>query len=145
MKKCDLCEKQFKGHGHNTNPFKGKVCYDACHQKLVVPIRMVMAESNRKPTKKERELADKLWELLKTAFNEEAEHYVQAEFHPFTWQSKLGSIGPIESREVMRSAWWDYLEAGKLFGEENYDRLTRIIEREHCGEQLETGKISFGS
>ena len=140
MKKCDLCEKQFEGHGHNPNPFNGKVCCDACHQKLIVPIRIAMAEANRKPTKKEREMADKLWELLKTAFNKEAKHY-----DPETNSSRIGSIGDVTEREVMRSAWWDFLKAGKLFGEENYDRLTRIIEREHCGEQLETGKITFGS
>ena len=85
-------------------------------------------------------MADKLWELLKTAFNKEAKHY-----DPETNSSRLGSIGDVGNREVMRSAWWSFLGAGKLFGEENYDRLTRIIEREHCGEQLETGKITFGS
>ena len=139
-KKCDLCEKQFEGYGHGPHPFKGKVCCDACNDKIVVPIRKAMTYASRKPTKAERESADKLWALLRDAFNKEAKHY-----DPETNISRLGSIGDVTEREVMRSAWWDFLKAGELFGEENYDRLTRIIEREHNGEQLETGKITFGS
>ena len=43
MKKCDLCEKQFEGHGHGTHPFKGSVCCDEYNTRLVVPMRIAMA------------------------------------------------------------------------------------------------------
>jgi hypothetical protein len=45
-------------------------------------------------------------------------------------------------QEVMRSMWWDKL-GGDKYGD--YDRLTKIMEALHGGEQLETGVITFGS
>jgi len=89
------------------------------------------------PTEQECEFAHALWLKLKAAFNKEARHY-----DPETNMSRLGSIGEKSDREVMRSAWWDKLD-GDRYGD--YDRLTRIIEALHGGEQLETGRITFGS
>ena len=82
--------------------------------------------------------ADELWGRLRDAFNKEAEHY-----DPETNTSRLGSIGDKKDREVMRSMWWSLLR--KDLPEEDYDILTHMIESKHGGEQLETGRISFGS
>ena len=82
----------------------------------------------------EIERAHALWLKLK---NKEAAHY-----DPKTNTSKLGSIGDKSNREVVRSMWWVALE-GNQYGD--YDILTSIIETLHNGEQLETGKITFGS
>ena len=81
--------------------------------------------------------AHNLWLKLKDAFNAEA-----ATYNPKAYDSKLGSVGPVERREVMRSAWWD---AVSEYPEEDYDILTAIVEILHHGETLETGKILFGS
>jgi len=89
------------------------------------------------PTEQECEFAHDLWLKLKAAFNKEAKHY-----DPETNTSKLGSIGKKNDREVMRSMWWDLLE-GDRYGD--YDKITRLIEALHGGEQLATGRISFGS
>ena len=81
--------------------------------------------------------ADELWQKLKAAFNKEAKHY-----DPETNYSKLGSIGEVERREVLRTTWWDFLGGDELG---DYYSLTAVIEMLHHGEQLETGTIIFGS
>lgn len=81
--------------------------------------------------------AHELWLKLKEAFNAEA-----AAYEPETYNSKLGSVGEKERREVMRSEWWNELN-GDSYGD--YGELTLIIEIMHYGEPLETGKILFGS
>lgn len=81
--------------------------------------------------------AHKLWLKLKDAFNKEA-----AGYDPDLYFSRLGSIGRKECREVMRSLWWETLNGDK-YGD--YDQLTAIIEILHHGEDLQTGKILFGS
>lgn len=81
--------------------------------------------------------AHELWLKLKEAFNTEA-----ATYEPEAYNSELGSIGAVEQREVMRSAWWELLD-GDNYGE--YRVLTSIIEALHHGEKLETGEIIFGS
>ena len=58
------------------------------------------------------------------------------------YDSKLGSVGPKEKREVLRTMWWDFFEGDK-YGD--YRTITRIIEMLHDGEELETGIIHFGS
>lgn len=83
------------------------------------------------------EKAHELWLKLKDAFNKEAKTY-----KPNSYNSKLGSVGQVEEREVLRSQWWEYLK-GNTYG--NYGILTLIIEILHHGEQLKTGKILFGS
>lgn len=82
--------------------------------------------------------AEKLWEKLKEAFNAEA-----ATYDPKAYNSELGSIGPVERREVCRPNWWKYLR-GDSFGA-SYSEVTEMIEREHHGERLATGVILFGS
>ncbi len=82
--------------------------------------------------------AEKLWERLKKAFNEEA-----ATYDPNAYNSKLGSVGPVERREVCRSNWWKFLK-GDLLGAD-YREVTDMIERAHHGERLATGVILFGS
>ena len=81
--------------------------------------------------------AHALWLKLKAAFNAEAETY-----DPEAYSSKLGSVGEVERREVLRSAWWDELSE---YAEDEYFKITSIIEMLHHGEQLETGTIIFGS
>ena len=81
--------------------------------------------------------AHALWLKLKVAFNAEAETY-----DPEAYSSKLGSVGEVERREVLRSAWWDELSE---YAEDEYFKITSIIEVLHHGEQLETGTIIFGS
>lgn len=85
-----------------------------------------------------QQIADILWERLVKEFNDEAETY-----DPESYESLLGSIGPVEDREVMRSKWWQFVD-GYLFGVD-YDEITWMIEREHDGEELATGQIHFGS
>lgn len=82
-------------------------------------------------------IAHRLWLKLRDAFNEEAEIY----YHRL-YQSRLGSIGRKENREVLRSKWWEFLKGDK-YGD--YHTLTRIIELLHNGEKLESGTIHFGS
>ena len=86
---------------------------------------------------KDYKIAHELWLKLKEAFNKEAEIYDHE-----LYQSKLGSIGPKEKREVLRTMWWDFFEGDK-YGD--YRTITRIIEMLHDGEELETGIIHFGS
>ena len=81
--------------------------------------------------------AHALWLKLKAAFNAEAETYDHE-----AYSSKLGSVGEVERREVLRSAWWDELSE---YAEDEYFKITSIIEVLHHGEQLETGTIIFGS
>lgn len=88
-------------------------------------------------TNKDYEKAHELWLRLKDAFNNEAKIY-KAD----TYSSKLGSVGEIAKREVLRSMWWDFLD-GDAYGD--YRTITRIIEMLHDGEQLESGIIHFGS
>lgn len=88
-------------------------------------------------TDNDYKVAHELWLKLKEAFNAEAEIYNNKMF-----QSKIGSVGPIERREVLRSMWWDFVD-GDSYGD--YRVLTNIIEMLHDGEQLETGIIYFGS
>lgn len=80
--------------------------------------------------------AHELWLKLKEAFNDEAPFYAKY------GSSVLGSIGSVDRREVLRGNWWGVLDGNK-YG--NYRDLTCIIEYLHCGEQLETGVIIFGS
>lgn len=86
---------------------------------------------------KDYKAAHELWLKLKEAFNKEAEIY---DFE--LYDSKLGSVGPKEKREVLRTMWWDFFEGDK-YGD--YRTITRIIEMLHDGEELETGIIHFGS
>lgn len=88
-------------------------------------------------TDNDYKVAHELWLKLKEAFNAEAEIYNNK-----MYQSKIGSVGPIERREVLRSMWWDFVD-GDSYGD--YRVLTNIIEMLHDGEQLETGIIYFGS
>ena len=88
-------------------------------------------------TDNDYKVAHELWLKLKEAFNAETEIYNNKMF-----QSKIGSVGPIERREVLRSMWWDFVD-GDSYGD--YRVLTNIIEMLHDGEQLETGIIYFGS
>lgn len=81
--------------------------------------------------------AHELWLKLKDAFNAEA-----ATYDPEAYDSKLGSVGEVERREVLRTIWWDELSE---YGEYEYDDITSIIEVLHHGEKLETGTIIFGS
>ena len=81
--------------------------------------------------------AHELWLKLKDAFNQESKIYDNE-----LYLSRLGSIGEIENREVLRSKWWDFLN-GDEFGD--YRTITRIIEILHDGEKLESGYIHFGS
>lgn len=81
--------------------------------------------------------AHEIWLRLRDAFNKEAKGY-----DPDLFISRLGSVGEVERREVMRSAWWDVL-GGDALGD--YDTLTGLIEMLHHGERLETGTILFGS
>lgn len=81
--------------------------------------------------------AHELWLKLKDAFNAEAETY-----EPTAYNSRLGSVGDIKRREVLRTRWWDELSN---YNEEEYDDITSIIEVLHDYENLETGKILFGS
>ena len=88
-------------------------------------------------TDNDYKVAHELWLKLKDAFNKEAEIYDHE-----LYQSKLGSIGPKEKREVLRTMWWNFLEGDK-YGE--YRKIINIIEMLHDGEELETGIIHFGS
>lgn len=81
--------------------------------------------------------AHELWLKLKDAFNAEA-----ATYDPEAYNSKLGSVGKVERREVLRTSWWDELSE---YAEEEYYDITRIIEVLHDYEVLETGRILFGS
>ena len=81
--------------------------------------------------------AHELWLKLKDEFNAEAKTYV-----PTAYNSKLGSVGDIKRREVLRACWWDTLSN---LDEEDYYGITRIIEVLHDYEDLETGRILFGS
>jgi hypothetical protein len=103
-------------------------------------------------------IADILWRRLVEEFNAEAKTYDSE--NP---QSRLGSVGKINRREVCRPDWWKTLGGEKLIqssydgnrgvisnrkagdGFEDYWEITHIIEGEHQGEHLETGIISFGS
>jgi len=88
-------------------------------------------------TDKDYEVAHELWLKLKDAFNKEAELYNNK-----LYQSKLGSVGPINKREVLRTMWWDFVD-GDSYGD--YRTIINIIEMLHDGEELETGIIYFGS
>lgn len=88
-------------------------------------------------TDKDYEVAHKLWLKLKDAFNKETELYNNK-----LYQSKLGSVGPINKREVLRTMWWDFVD-GDSYGD--YRTIINIIEMLHDGEELETGIIYFGS
>lgn len=81
--------------------------------------------------------AHELWLKLKDAFNAEASTY-----NPDAYDSKLGSVGKVERREVLRTRWWDELSE---YGEEEYSEITSIIEVLHDYEMLDTGRILFGS
>jgi hypothetical protein len=81
--------------------------------------------------------AHELWLKLESIFNREAKVY-----DPELNYSRIGSIGTVTEREVMRSMWWGVL-GGDKYGD--YDTVTRIIEALHQGETLATGTIHFGS
>lgn len=102
-------------------------------------------------------IAGILWERLVHAFNEEAKTY-----NPEGYGSPLGSIGAVDDREVCRPNWWKALGGEELIGSrsenrgmivngqvddgfEDYWVITHLIEEEHRGEKLETGRIHFGS
>jgi len=46
IKKCDLCRKEFIGHGHQPHPLKGKICCDNCHYKKVIPARFALHKAH---------------------------------------------------------------------------------------------------
>lgn len=100
---------------------------------------MTLAQITGTTSEQNYSMAHALWLKLKDAFNAEAKDY-KADCS--TYRSALGSVGEIDRREVCRSDWWNTLD-GDRYGD--YDKLTLIIEILHSGEQLETGKISFGS
>ncbi len=100
---------------------------------MVCSIAELTGETNPETYRK----AHALWLKLKAAFNAEVETY-----DPEAYSSKLGSVGEVERREVLRSAWWDELSE---YAEDEYFKITSIIEVLHHGEQLETGTIIFGS
>lgn len=100
---------------------------------MVCSIAELTGETNPETYRK----AHALWLKLKAAFNAEVETY-----DPEAYSSKLGSVGEVERREVLRSAWWDELSE---YAEDEYYKITSIIEMLHHGEQLETGTIIFGS
>lgn len=81
--------------------------------------------------------AHELWLKLKDAFNTEASTY-----NPDAYDSKLGSVGKVERREVLRTRWWDELSE---YSEDEYFEITSIIEVLHDHEKLDTGRILFGS
>ena len=85
--------------------------------------------------------AHQLWLKLKDAFNAEARYYVEGQ-RDDDEHICLGSVGPVDDREVLRSAWFNALN-GQEYGD--YDELTSIIEALHHKEKLETGIIYFGS
>ncbi len=35
MKKCDICKKEYKGHGHNAEPLSTGRCCDKCNQEVI--------------------------------------------------------------------------------------------------------------
>lgn len=105
----------------------------------------------------QREIAEILWARLVEAFNGEAETYSGT-------GSKIGSIGPVEDREVCRPDWWRELGGEELIGSfstyndrqifgpsvsmdgfDDYWAITHLIEDAHYGEELATGRIWFGS
>ena len=88
-------------------------------------------------TDNDYKVAHELWLKLKEAFNKEAELYNNK-----LYQSKLGSVGPINKREVLRTMWWDFVD-GDSYGD--YRTIINIIEMLHDGDELETGIIYFGS
>lgn len=100
---------------------------------MVCSIAELTKETNPETYRK----AHTLWLKLKDAFNAEAKTY-----DPEAYSSKLGSVGEVGRREVLRSAWWDELSE---YAEDEYHKITSIIEILHHGEQLETGTIIFGS
>lgn len=100
---------------------------------MVCSIAELTKETNPESYRK----AHTLWLKLKDAFNAEAKTY-----DPEAYSSKLGSVGEVGRREVLRSAWWDELSE---YAEDEYHKITSIIEILHHGEQLETGTIIFGS
>ena len=94
-------------------------------------------------------VAHELWLKLKDAFNAEAEWYdenlcdsdQEAYWDDYGY---LGSVGPVEEREVMRGAWFDTVDEDGKYAK-LYEPLTSIIEALHHHEKLETGTIFFGS
>ena len=42
IKKCDICKKQFTGHGHSSHPLRGEKCCDTCHNKKVLLARLAL-------------------------------------------------------------------------------------------------------
>lgn len=65
-------------------------------------------------------IAGILWERLVYAFNEEAKNY-----DPEVYESKLGSIGEVEEREVCRSQRWAALGGEELIGSRQEPELDR--------------------
>jgi len=51
IKKCDLCKKEFEGHGHGPHPLKGEICCDTCHNTKVLPARFELAKKEKEETK----------------------------------------------------------------------------------------------
>jgi len=47
-KKCDICKKQFIGHGHSPHPLRGDKACDKCHYKKVVPARFALMKQHSK-------------------------------------------------------------------------------------------------
>lgn len=107
--------------------------------------------------KEQARIAEILWGRLVVAFNEEAKTY-----DPESYTSILGSVGDVDRREVCRPQWWKALGGEALIqshsedrgmiingkvddGFDDYWQITHLIEEAHYGEQLETGKILFGS
>ena len=103
---------------------------------------------------------EETWAMLKTIFNSEAEDFNL--FHAtraiqtskfIKFESRIGSIlvgefNPSEPqsnvREVMRQSWWTLTNPAGL-NKQYQELITTIIEKQHRGEQLETGIIIFGS
>ena len=96
---------------------------------MVCSIAELTKETNPETYRK----AHALWLKLKDAFNAEAKTY-----NPEAYSSKLGSVGKVERREVLRSAWWDELSE---YSEEEYSDITSIIEILHHGEKLDRKSV----
>ena len=107
-------------------------------------------------------LAKQMFDVLAEEFNREAKDYfeseeVECDFHYgdfnddcircyiSSFDSKLGSCGKVEEREVCRDYWYNYVCNKLNLNKDNYYYLTDIIEMMYDGIQLETGKIYFGS
>ncbi|WP_054638927.1 hypothetical protein [Lactococcus fujiensis] len=74
-----------------------------------------------------QEIADILWERLVAAFNDEAKHYKTLYAENGYGESRLGSIGPVEDREVCRPDWWRELGGEALIESVEHLKIDRFL------------------